>query len=67
MSAIRRRMRESSLIRDYMVQKLLLEMKTLTRIRNSGQYKSTIFELPKKQKHILETLEITLLDYFDWN
>ena len=60
-------MRESSLIRDYTVRELLLKMKTLTRIKYSGRYKSTIFEVTKKQKHILETPEIILLDNFDWN
>ncbi len=60
MSAIRKRMRESSLIRDYTVRELLLEMETLTRIKYSGRYKSIVSEVTKKQKHILEILDIPL-------
>jgi VanZ family protein len=53
-------MRETSLIRDYTVRELLLEMETLTRIKYSGRYKSIVSEATKKQKHILETLGMGL-------
>jgi len=61
-SAIRKKMRETSLIRDYTVRELLREMETLTRIKYSGRYKSIVSEATKKQKHILKTLDIPLPD-----
>ena len=61
-SALRKKMRESSLIRDYTVRELLLEMETLTRIKYSGRYKSIVSEATKKQRIILETLAIPLPD-----
>ena len=57
---LRKKMRENSLIRDYTVLALLLEMEMLTRFKYSGSYKSIVSEATKKQKHILETLEIPL-------
>jgi transposase len=61
-STIRKKMRETSLIKDYTVRELLLEMETLTRIKYSGRYKSIVSEATKKQKHILETLGIPMPD-----
>jgi transposase len=62
-SALPKKMKESSLIRDYTVREFLLEMEeTLTRIKYSGRYKSFVSEATKKQRHILETLEIPLPD-----
>lgn len=60
MSALRKEMRETNLIKQYTVRELLQEMETLTRIQYSGKYGHIITELTKQQREILKLLNIEL-------
>ena len=58
MSALRKEMRQSRLIKDYTVRELLKEMQTLTKITYSGRYGNIITEITKPQKEIIAKLKI---------
>lgn len=58
MSALRKEMRQSRLIKDYTVGELLKEMQTLTKITYSGRYGYILTEVTKPQKEILSKLKI---------
>ena len=60
MSALRKEMRQSGLIKRYTVRELLQEMDTLTKIKYSGKYGHILTEVTKPQREILEGLKITL-------
>lgn len=60
MSALRKEMRESGLIKQYTVRELLQEMQTLTKIKYSGRYGHVLTELTKSQREILKALKIEL-------
>lgn len=60
MSALRKEMRQSGLIKRYTVRELLQEMDTLTKIKYSGKYGHILTEITKPQREILEGLKITL-------
>lgn len=60
MSALRKEMRESGLIKQYTVRELLQEMETLTKIKYSGKYGCIITEMTKPQREILKCLNIEL-------
>lgn len=60
MSALRKEMRESGLIKQYTVRELLQEMQTLTKIKYSGKYGHIITEMTKPQREILSCLNIDL-------
>jgi transposase len=60
MSALRREMRKSTLIRRYTTRELLQEMGTLTKIKYSGKYGHILTEVTKPQREILQGLNITL-------
>lgn len=60
MSALRKEMRESGLIKRYTVRELLQEMDTLTKIKYSGKYGHILTEITKPQREILQGLNITL-------
>lgn len=60
MSALRKEMRESGLIKQYTVRELLQEMETLTKIKYSGKYGHIITEMTKPQREILGCLNIEL-------
>jgi hypothetical protein len=47
---------ESSLIRDYSVRELLMEMETLTRMKYFGRYKSIVSKLPRNRRASLKYL-----------
>ena len=59
-SALRSKMRTSSLIEKYTVRELLLEMEPLTQIRYTGKYGSIITEVTKPQREILSLLGIAI-------
>ncbi len=59
-SALRREMRKSGLIKRYTVRELLQEMETLTKIKYSGKYGHILTEETKPQREILEGLSIIL-------
>ena len=59
-SALRKEMRASGLIKQYTVRELLQEMETLTKITYTGKYGHIITELTKQQKEILGCLNIEL-------
>ena len=61
-SALRKQMRDTSLIEKYTVRELLREMETLTKINYSGKYGHILTELTKPQKDILKALDIPILD-----
>lgn len=60
MSALRKEMRQSGLIKRYTVRELLQEMNTLTKIKYSGRYGHILTEITKSQREILEGLNIAL-------
>lgn len=60
MSALRREMRKSDLIKRYTVRELLQEMETLTKVKYSGKYGHILTEVTKPQREILKGLNITL-------
>ena len=61
-SALRKEMRASGLIKQYTVRELLQEMLTLTKIKYSGRYGHILTELTKSQREILQSLNIALPD-----
>jgi transposase len=58
MSALRKEMRKSELIKQYSIRELLKEMETLTKITYSGKYRPILTEITKSQRKILENLKI---------
>lgn len=60
MSALRREMRKSGLIKQYTVRELLQEMETLTKVNYSGKYGHILTEVTKPQRKILRDLGIKL-------
>ena len=60
MSALRREMRKSDLIKQYTVRELLQEMETLTKVKYSGKYGYILTEMTKPQREIFKSLNITL-------
>ena len=60
MSALRREMRKSDLIKRYTVRELLQEMETLTKVKYSGKYGHILTEVTKSQREILQSLNIPL-------
>jgi transposase len=62
MSALRREMRKTDLIKRYTVRELLQEMETLTKVKYSGKYGHILTEVTKPQREILKGLGISLPD-----
>lgn len=60
MSALRKEMRDSGLIKQYTVRELLQEMETLIKIKYSGKYGHILTETTKAQRAILKCLNIEL-------
>ncbi|MCK4816711.1 transposase, partial [bacterium] len=60
MSALRKEMRKSGLIKRYTVRELLQEMETLTKVKYSGKYGHILTEVTKLQREILKDLDIEL-------
>ena len=60
MSALRKEMRKSGLIKQYTVRELLEEMATLTKVKYSGKYGYILTEVTKQQREILKGLNIAL-------
>jgi transposase len=58
MSALRKEMRQSRLIKDYTVRELLKEMQTLTKITYAGKRDYILTEVTKPQTEILSKLQI---------
>lgn len=56
MSALRREMRKSGLIKYYNIRELLKEMEPLTKIKYSGRYGYILTERTKAQKNIMKLL-----------
>lgn len=59
-SALRKEMRCSDLIRKYTVKELFQEMETVAKIKYAGKYGSILTEPTKQQREILKQLNITL-------
>ncbi len=59
-SALRREMRKSDLIKHYSVRELLKEMETLSIVKYSGTYGHILTEITKAQKEILKKLNIPI-------
>lgn len=59
-SALRKDMRASGLIKAYTVRELLIEMETLTKVKYSGKYGYILTEITKAQREILKKLNIEL-------
>ena len=59
-SALRKEMRKSDLIKHYTVRELLRETETLTKIKYSGKYGHIITEMTKPQREILTALNIDI-------
>jgi transposase len=59
-SALRKEMRKSDLIKHYTVRELLQETETLTKIKYSGKYGHIITEMTKPQREILAALNIDI-------
>lgn len=57
-SALRREMRKSDLMKKYTVRELLQEMETLTKVKYSGKYGHILTEVTKPQREILQCLGI---------
>lgn len=57
-SALRKEMRKSDLIKHYTVRELLQETETLTKIKYSGKYGHIITEMTKPQRELLTALNI---------
>ena len=60
MSALRKKLRESGLMKQFTVRELLREMDTITKITYSGKYRGIITELTKSQNKILDALKIAI-------
>ena len=60
MSALRKEMRKSGLVKRYTVRELLREMGTLTKVKYSGKYGHILTEVTKPQREILQALNIAL-------
>jgi transposase len=60
MSALRKEMRKSDLIKHYTARELLKEMGTLTKITYAGKYGHILTEVTKPQRKILTDLKIVL-------
>ncbi len=60
MSALRKKLRESGLVKQFTVRELLREMDTITKITYSGKYRSITTELTKSQTKILDALKIAM-------
>lgn len=60
MSALRKEMRKSGLIKRYTVRELLQEMGTLTKVKYSGKYGHILTEVTKPQREILQNFSIAL-------
>ena len=60
MSAVRKEMRKSDLIKQYTVRELLQEMETLAKVKYSGKYGHLLTEITKPQRKILQGLGISL-------
>jgi len=58
MSALRKEMRDSGLIKKYTVRELLQEMETLIKIKYSGKYGQILTEITKPQREILKCLNV---------
>ena len=56
MSALRREMRKSDLIKNYNIREILKEMEPLTKITYSGKYGHILTERTKAQKDIMKLL-----------
>jgi len=59
-SALRKEMRKSDLIKQYTVRELLQETETLTKIKYSGKYGHIITEMTKPQREIFTALNIDI-------
>lgn len=59
-SALRKKMRESDLIKHYTVHELLQETETLSKIKYSGRYGYIFTEMTKPQRDILNALNIKI-------
>lgn len=59
-SALRKKLRESGLMKQFTVRELLREMDTITKVSYTGKYKSIITELTKSQTKVLDTLKIQI-------
>ena len=62
MSALRKEMRKSGLIKQYTVRELLEEMATLTKVKYSGKHGHLLTEVTKPQREILAGLGIVIPD-----
>ena len=60
MSALRKKLRESGLMKQFTVRELLREMDTITKISYAGKYRSIVTELTKSQTKVLAALKIEL-------
>jgi transposase len=58
MSAIRKKLRDTKLVKQFTVRELLREMDTITKITYTGKYRGIITELTKSQNKILDALKI---------
>ena len=58
MSALRKEMRDSGIIKKYTVRELLQEMETLIKIKYSGKYGQILTEITKPQREILKCLNV---------
>ena len=61
-SALRKEMRKSDLIKHYNVRELLQETETLVKIKYSGKYGCILTEMTKPQREILSALNIGILN-----
>jgi transposase len=59
-SALRKEMKKSDLIKRYTVRELLQETETLTKIKYSGKYGHILTEMTKPQREILTALNIDM-------
>ncbi|NTU53976.1 MAG: transposase [Chlorobiaceae bacterium] len=59
-SALRRQMHNTSLIAQYSVQELLMEMETLTKVHYAGKDDHILTELTEPQQAVLKALDIQL-------
>ena len=60
MSALRKEMRRTGLLKRYSVRELLQEMEALTKVKYSGKYGAILTEVTKQQREILKNLNIEL-------
>ena len=59
-SALRKKMRDTDLIKQYTARELLREMEPLTKVKYNGKYGHILTEITKPQRQILKCLEIDL-------